>query len=136
MTIRATFCKSLIACLLMVLITSSIKAQSKDVKAILEVMREEERTWNAGDVEGYVNLYADEDSTRMILSKNSAYGKAAILAFYKKYWPKEKMGKLTLTADSIEKLSKKYYYVSGFFNVVLPDGKKVDGRFSGLMKKI
>ncbi len=111
-------------------------AQSKDVKAILEVMREEERTWNNGDIEGYVNLYAPEDSTRMILGKGAAYGKDAILAFYKKYWPKDKMGKLSLEADSIEKLSKKYYYVSGYFHVTTPEGKKIDGRFSGLMKKI
>ena len=111
-------------------------SQSKDVKEILAVMREEERTWNSGDIEGYVNLYAPEDSTRMILSKSSAYGKANIPAFYKKYWPKEKMGKLSLEADSFEKLSKKYYYVSGFFHVVTPEGKKIDGRFSGLMKKI
>src|SRR5687767_6828778 len=131
----ATLCKSLIACLLMVIFSSSIKAQDKDVKAILEVMREEERTWNSGDVEGYVNLYAPEDSTRMILAKGSAYGKANILAFYKKYWPKEKMGKLSLESDSIERLSDKYYYVTGYFTVVLDEGKKVGGRFSGLMKK-
>ena len=130
--------KALTACLLLLLTLNSNVAvsQSKDVKDILAVMREEERTWNSGDVEGYVDLYAPEDSTRMILSKSAAYGKAAILAFYKKYWPKEKMGKLSLEADSIEKLSKKYYYVSGFFHVVGPDGKKIDGRFSGLMKKI
>jgi hypothetical protein len=72
----------------------------------------------------------------MILTKGAAYGKANILAFYKKYWPKEKMGKLSLEADSIEKLSDQYYYVSGYFNVLMEDGKKVGGRFSGLMKKI
>jgi uncharacterized protein (TIGR02246 family) len=111
-------------------------AQSKDEKAILAVMREEERAWNSGNIEAYVDLYAPSDSTRMIFSKGSVYGKDSILAFYKKYWPKEKMGQLTLDGERLERLSKAYYYVSGFFHVRYPDGKSVNGRFSGLMKKI
>ena len=99
-------------------------------------MRQEERTWNAGDIEGYVNLYAPDDSTRMILSRGAAYGKDSILAFYKRYWPKERMGKLVLDGERLERLSKKYYYVTGYFHVSYPDGRKIDGRFSGLMKKV
>lgn len=120
----------------LILISTNVFSQSKDVKAIMEVMREEEETWNKGDIEGYVNLYAPEDSTRMILSKGAAYGKENILAFYKKYWPKEKMGQLKLNGDSFERISNKYYYVTGYFEVSYPDGKKVNGRYSGLMKKI
>ncbi len=103
---------------------------------ILAVMREEEETWSKGDIEGYVNLYAPEDSTRMILSKGAAYGKENILAFYKKYWPREKMGKLILDGEQMERISKKFYYVTGYFHVIYPDGKKIEGRYSSLMKKI
>lgn len=120
-------------CLLFVITSFS---QSKDEKAILAVMREEERVWNAGNIEAYVDLYAPSDSTRMIYSTGAVYGKDSILAFYKKYWPKEKMGQLTLDGEQLEKLSKNYYYVSGFFHVRYPDGKSINGRFSGLMKKI
>jgi uncharacterized protein (TIGR02246 family) len=111
-------------------------AQSEDEKAILAVMREEERTWNSGNIEAYVDLYAPSDSTRMIYSSGAVYGKDSILAFYKKYWPKEKMGQLTLDGERLERLSKNYYYVSGYFHVRYPDGKSINGRFSGLMKKI
>lgn len=111
-------------------------AQSKDVKKIKEVMRLEEKYWSAGDIDAYVSLYAPGDSTRMILSKGAAYGKENILTFYKKYWPKDKMGTLILDGESIEKISKKYYYVTGYFHVKYPDGKTIDGRYSGLMKKI
>jgi hypothetical protein len=111
-------------------------SQKKDIKKMLAVMREEERTWSSGDIEGYVNLYAPHDSTRMILSKGAAYGKENILAFYKKYWPKEKMGTLVLDGERFERLSRKFYYVTGYFHVSYPDGKKVDGRYSSLMKKI
>lgn len=113
----------------------SFSQNNKDEAAILKVFQEEERTWNAHDLEGYVALYAPLDSTRMILSKGVAAGKENILAFYKKYWPPEKMGNLKLSHESLERISKKYYYVTGYFQVSYPDGKMTRGRYSGLMKK-
>ena len=114
----------------------SLFAQTSEVNEIIQLMRVEEQAWNSGDIEAYVNLYAPEDSTRMIYSTGAVYGKENILSFYKKYWPKEKMGKLTLTHDSIERISDTYYFVSGYFNVSYPTGKEIKGRFSGLVKKI
>jgi len=111
-------------------------AQSKDVKKILAVLRLEEEYWSKGDIEGYVSLYAPLDSTRMILSKGAAYGKENILAFYKRYWPREKMGTLVLDGGSLERLSRKFYYVTGYFHVSYPDGKTINGRYSSLMIKI
>ena len=111
-------------------------SQSKDEKKILAVMRLEEKYWSSGDIDAYVSLYASSDSTRMILSKGAAYGKDSILAFYKKYWPKEKMGTLVLDGERMERLSGKYYYVTGYFHVKYPDGKTINGRYSSLMKKI
>lgn len=116
--------------------TVSAFSQSKDDRKILEVMRLEEQYWSSGDIEGYVSLYAPGDSTRMILSKGAAYGRDSILAFYKRYWPRERMGKLVLDGERLEKLSRKYYYVTGYFHVIYPDGKTINGRYSGLMKKI
>lgn len=115
-----------------------VSAQSKDIKDIIALMRTEEEVWNRGDIDAYVNLYAPGDSTRMIYYGGTGItrGKDSILAFYKKYWPKEKMGTLTLQHDGIEKISNEYYYVSGFFTVTYPSGKAVKGRFSGLVKKI
>lgn len=118
------------------LTTSFAFSQTKNERKILETMRLEEKFWNAGDIEGYVSLYAPGDSTRMILSRGAAYGRDSILAFYRKYWPKERMGKLVLDGESLEKISRKYYYVTGYFHVSYPDGKIINGRFSGLMKKI
>ncbi len=133
--------KHVLACSLLLIAFLSINplnsfSQSKDEKKILARLRLEEKLWSAGDVEGYVNLYAPLDSTRMILSKGAAYGKDSILAFYKRYWPKEKMGKLVLDGEQLERLSKKFYYVTGYFHVSYPDGKTVNGRYSSLMIKI
>ena len=114
----------------------SLFAQTSEANEIIQLMREEEQAWNSGDIEAYVNLYAAEDSVRMIYSTGAVYGKENILAFYKKYWPKERMGTLVLDGERMERLSKKYYYVTGYFHVSYPDGKAINGRFSGLMKKI
>lgn len=131
--LRSIFFTTILIC-----INSVVFSQSKDVKEIIALMRTEEETWNKGDIEGYVNLYAPGDSTRMIYNGGTGVtrGKDSILAFYKKHWPKERMGQLTLQHDSIEKISDEYYYVSGFFTVSYPSRNPVKGRFSGLVKKI
>lgn len=131
-----SICGKFILFLLLSFTVSPVFAQSKDVKKIMAVLRLEEEYWSNGDIEAYVNLYAPSDSTRMILTKGAAYGKENILAFYKKYWPKEKMGQLILDGENLERLSGKYYYVTGYFHVIYPDGKKIEGRYSSLMKKI
>ena len=111
-------------------------SQSKDEEMIREVMRLEIETWNKGDIEGYVDLYAPVDSVRMLYTGGAVYGKENILAFYKKYWPKEKMGQLRFSEIRLERLSPEYYFTSGYFHVKRDDGKEINGRFSGLMKKI
>ena len=129
-------CPFLFLILFLFAIPAVVFSQSKDEKKILETIKLEEKYWSAGDIEGYVSLYAPSDSTRMILSKGAAYGKDSILAFYKRYWPKEKMGTLELDGERMERLSRKYYYVTGYFHVSYPDGKVINGRYSSLMKKI
>ncbi len=114
----------------------SATAQPKAIKKMKALMRLEETYWSNGDIDGYVSLYAPSDSARMILGKGAAYGRTNILAFYKKYWPKEKMGKLVLDGEQFEKISHKFYFVTGYFHVLYPDGKKIEGRYSSLMKKI
>ena len=110
--------------------------KNRDEAAIFKVFREEERAWNAHDIEAYVALYAPLDSSRMILSKGVAAGKDNILAFYKKYWPEEKMGSLKLEEESLERISKKFYFITGYFHVTYPNGKSVHGRYSSLMVKL
>ena len=111
-------------------------SQSKDEKAIMKVMQKEIEYWNSGNIEGYVSLYAPVDSVRMIYTQGATYGRDSILAFYKKYWPKERMGQLSFDGVRLERISNDYYFNSGFFHVKLPDGRMINGRFSGLMRKI
>jgi len=117
-------------------VSLSCSGQSKDLQQVQQLMKQEIEFWNSGDIDGYVSLYAPVDSVRMLYNGGAIYGKKDIMAFYKKYWPKEKMGQLSFTDIKLERLSKEYYFTSGYFHVIGPDGKKTNGRFSGLMKKV
>jgi uncharacterized protein (TIGR02246 family) len=118
------------------ILTASIAMAQSDEAAIRAVIQKELDTWNSGDIEGYVNLYAPVDSVRMIYNGGEVIGKENILQFYKKHWPKDRMGRLEFTDVRLERVSPEYFYTQGHFHVTQADGKKVKGRFSGLMKKI
>ena len=127
------FLKFFLAIVICIASTSSF-AQSKkekDETAIYELIQKEIETWNSGNIEGYVSLYAPLDSVRMIYNggKGVTYGRDSILAFYKKYWPRERMGKLNFTDIRLERISNEYYFNSGFFHVQQADGKMINGRF-------
>jgi len=127
----------MIATVLLMMISFGAFSQTEAEKEIIDFMRTEESIWNAGNLEGYVNLYTPDDSCRMLTKNGSVKGRKDILEYYKKYfWPKEKMGQLVLEHDLIEKETDDVYYVTGFFHVSFSDGKKLDGRFSTIMKKV
>jgi len=94
-------------------------------------MKQEIEFWNSGDIDGYVSLYAPVDSVRMLYNGGAIYGKKDIMAFYKKYWPKEKMGQLSFTDIKLERLSKEYYFTSGYFHVIGLTERKQTGVFLG-----
>ena len=114
---------------------SAAFSQNADEKAILKVIEDEVVAWNKGDIEGYVQFYTPDDSCRMISRSGITYGRDSILAFYKKHWPKERMGVLTLDQTTMERISDTYYFVTGRFTVVT-NGNTIVGRYSSLMKKV
>lgn len=126
-----------VTALLCVFFATAAYSQTKAEKEIIASMRDEERVWNSGDIDGYVDFYLPDNTSKVITSKKVITGKKDILAWYKSYFTsKEKMGTLILRHDSIEKITKSVYFVSGFFHLEYTNDKPVDGRFSGLMKKV
>ena len=111
-------------------------AQSEDEKGITELFELQEKYWNTGDIDAYVSLYSAEGNPRMLYNYGEVEGKEKLLAHYKKYFPKEKMGKLRLDDIKKERISSIFYFVSGRFTVITDDGKNMIGRFSGLIKKV
>src|SRR5215213_11460514 len=96
---------ALVFALLALALAGTAQSPSKDEQAIRDVMQQEIEFWNAGNIESYVSLYAPDDSVRMLWSTGAVYGRDSILAFYKKYWPKDRMGQLRFSDVRIERVS-------------------------------
>ena len=120
----------------LLLFSSASWSQSKEEQQIRLRLKAQEDCWNKADIDCYLEFYAPVDSVRMIYSKGVVYGRDSISAFYRKYWPSERMGQLKMDAVTIEILSDKDAFVSARFTVDFQNGKTTSGWFSGLMRKI
>jgi ketosteroid isomerase-like protein len=73
---------------------------------ILAVIQQQERGWNAGSIEQYMNGYARSDSVRFASGGNVTYGWRTTLERYKRGYPdKASMGTLAFTNIDIKMLS-------------------------------
>lgn len=118
------------------LFSLSVMAQSKAEKEIRVAFAESEKTWNAGDLDGYMATYAKGDSTMFINRDIISYGWQDSYDTFKKAFPtKESMGKLTSDIKMIKKLSKKCYLVVGSFHVERGKGS-FGGNYSDIMQKV
>ncbi len=77
-------------------------------------MAAQEKAWNAGQLEAFMDGYWKSDSLKFIGSRGLTYGWQATLDNYKKGYPsREAMGRLTFTIISVEVIGKKDAFVIG-----------------------
>ena len=111
-------------------------AQNKDERAIQKMLSAQVVEWNNGNIEGYMKGYWENDSLLFIGSKGPRYGYETTLKRYKEAYPDaDHMGKLTSTITRMEKLSKKYYFIVGKWELKRNAGD-VGGSYTLLIKKI
>ncbi len=122
--------------LFLLLGTMAAFAQSKAEKGIMENFTEQERCWNAHDLDCYVKAYYDDPQTRTIGRTGVTYGVENILAFYKKYYNDDNMGRLFFDQITMEKITGKIYFVTGRFNLEYKGKEPRRGYFSGLTRKV
>ena len=130
--------KQLYFFLLLLLTSTSIIAQkqSKGEKAILHTMDIQEKAWNSGDIEAFMDGYWRSDSLKFIGSKGLTYGWQSTLDNYHKSYPdRAAMGKLTFTIISVEKLSSKSAFVIGKWHLARQAGD-LSGHYTLLWKRI
>lgn len=85
-----------------------------DVLKVMENMKNQENSWNQGDVRGFMDYYWNSDSLKFIGSKGITYGWQKTLDNYLKGYPtKEAMGILTFTIKEATQLSETSIYVIG-----------------------
>ena len=124
----------------LLLFTLNTQAQTplstKTQSAITDILAIQEKSWNEGDINGFMKYYWHSDSLKFIGSSGLSYGWQTTLNNYKKSYPdKATMGILTYTVLSMEKLSKKSAFVIGKWHLQRTEDE-LSGHFSLVWKKI
>lgn len=124
--------------LFIVLVVCSYNAmgQTKDAKSILDLLAQQEKAWNLGDINEFMKGYWESDSLVFVGKNGLTYGFKNTLANYKKNYPdKTYMGQLKFTILSIQPLSKQYYSIIGKWELSRTVGN-LSGHYTLLLKKI
>lgn len=115
----------------------SIACSNKPIeeKAILNVMKEQEKAWNDGDIDTFMQGYWQSDSLMFIGKNGIKYGWATTLNNYKKSYPnKDAMGKLEFKVIQLE-INKSNAYMLGKWSLVRKEDNP-NGYFTLYWKKI
>jgi hypothetical protein len=100
--------------LIIFLIPVLLFAQTKDEKAILDILDAQTKAWNEGNLEKFMIGYWENDSLMYIGKKGVTYGYQSTLNSYKtNYAGRENMGVLTFHILHMKPLGKKHYLVVG-----------------------
>ena len=97
---------------------------------IISVLKEQEKSWNKGNIEGFMQGYIKSDFLVFNGSKGPFYGWDSVKDRYLKTYPsKEKMGKLNFKIQNISLISSNVAQLLGQFFLNYPN-KQVSGYFT------
>ena len=108
----------------------------KDSLDIMKVMDFQEKAWNNGDIDSFMNGYLRSEELVFSGSNGPIYGWNATKERYKRSYPDLKtMGKLSFTVNKIKSLSKKTSYLIGeyYLKRTIEDSY---GHFTLIWKKV
>lgn len=118
------------------LVQLTASAQSKDEKAVLQLLDKQTAAWNSGNLEGFMQGYWKNDSLMFIGKNGVHWGWQETLNNYKKGYPDTTaMGKLKFDIIKVKKLSPEYYYVVGKWMLTRSVGN-LSGHYDLLFRKI
>lgn len=117
-------------------LVSLSQAQSKEEKAIRDLLATQTAAWNRGDIEGFMQTYWKSDSLLFIGKSGVKRGWQTTLDNYKKGYPDTTaMGQLSFDILQVKKLSPEYYYVVGKWMLKRTIGD-LSGHYDLLLRKI
>lgn len=91
-----------------------VMAQDRNERSIRQLMDAQSAAWNRGDIDAFMKGYWESDSLMFIGKSGVTYGWSNTLKNYKKGYPDvTAMGTLQFTLIKVQRLSGKYYYVTG-----------------------
>ncbi len=121
---------------LLLLLSCSAIAQSKDEMQIRQAMAIQDEAWNRGDIESFMDTYWQSDSLMFIGKSGITYGWQKTMDNYKKNYPDTAaMGKLNFDLIELKRLSVNYFFVVGQWHLSRSIGD-IGGAFTLLFKKI
>lgn len=122
----------LIICLFISLLANS-QTHEQEIRDILD---KQLKSWNAGDIKGFMSFYWQSDSLQFVTSKGIIKGWENMLSYYEKAYPtKEKMGSLNFDVLNVLVLSTESAFLIGRWRV-LSNEKTNEGYFSLVFRKI
>ena len=128
--------KSIILFLFAGALSLTTHAQSPDEKAIRQLLDEQTKAWNQGNIDNFMKGYWNNDSLMFIGKSGVTYGYQNTLMNYKKnYSNADQMGTLTFELIKVQRLSPEYYFVVGKWHLDRKAGN-VGGHYNLLFRKI
>lgn len=114
----------------------TVKAQSKDETIIRNLLETQRISWNEGNLEKFMGTYWHNDSLMFIGKSGVTYGWENTLQNYKNsYSDTAAMGKLNFNILEVKRLSVMYFFVVGKWQLTRSIGD-AGGHFTLLFKKI
>ena len=121
--------------ILIVIMGTSCQTSTKDRDAILNIFDEQQKAWNEGDLEGFMEGYWKSDSLKFVGKSGINHGWQATLDNYKKSYPdKAAMGQLKFDILSLE-VEGDVAFVLGKWKLIRDDDEP-NGHFTLFWKKI
>lgn len=110
--------------------------EADDIALIKTIMDNQEKAWNKGDLNGFMQAYNPNDSLVFIGSRGLTYGWQTTLDNYKKsYNSKAKMGRLFFENDMLKQVGDEAVWVAGRWNL-FRDSDTLSGSYLLVWEKI
>lgn len=125
--------KHLLGSLILFLSLNLYAATPKEEMTTL--MNQSAKTWNQGDLKGFVNIYKNSEDT-LYISTRIVKGYANISKRFIEKYSNHPLGKLDFTIDDVNALSDQYRFVIGTFHLARKGMPDANGVFSLLFEKV
>jgi hypothetical protein len=115
---------------------NSARSPVADEVAIREILDQQTKAWNRGDITAFMQGYWQNDSLMFIGKSGINWGWTKTLENYKRAYPDTTaMGKLSFDVILVKKLSPEYYYIVGKWFLTRRIGD-LGGYYNLLFRKI
>jgi uncharacterized protein (TIGR02246 family) len=112
------------------------KTAGRELAAVRAVIEAQQAAWNRGDIEGFMDGYAREETTTFISGDSVTRGWRTVLERYRaRYDSRAKMGTLTFSEIELKPLSPFYTLAAGRWQLTLESGQTPRGRFTLIFRR-